>query len=293
MPDNGTYILTNVGFSKNEEPTLLLQHEQQFISFYPLRKSFTLRFSMTERHCIGWRDITTGERFYCPDNHIITPKYEQCSGCQKRTGFNPAFYHATTVSSQQEARNSEPHLLYLVYFGHGVLKVGITHAKRGNARLLEQGARSALILQECSSAHIARHYEAKIARLPGFSETVQLRKKIDLLKLPYDSETARAELTAAKSTIESALNTTFDTAATLSLDNIYFPDEKINLQTAHNATEGNIISGQCVGQLGSLLFCHQSDSTIYLPLKKYIGYTLELDDTVTSVATPAQQISLF
>jgi hypothetical protein len=293
MPDNGIYLLTNVGFSSNGGPFLSLQKNDVFTSFNPIGTSLTLSFDMTERYCIGWRDIKTGEHSSCPDNLTVDTKYEQCSACQKRTGFNPAFYHATSVSPQQEARNKEPHILYLAHFGNNTVKVGISHAKRGNARLLEQGARSALILEELSSAHVARHYEAKIAKLSGFSEMVQLRKKTDLLKHSYDYDNAKNELTAAKEAIESTLGIAFDNASLQTFDDVYFPNKKVDLSTAHNVTEDNLLSGQCFGQLGSLLFCEQADSVLYLPLKKYIGYKVKLDDGITPIQVPAQQISLF
>ncbi len=126
--------------------------------------------------------METGVLHTCPDTLKVENKYEQCSGCQKRTGFNPAFYNATSVSEQQEARNAEPHTLYLARFGTNTLKVGISYAKRGNSRLLEQGARDALILDTFPSAHIARQYEAKIAALPNVVETVQLQTKNSRLK---------------------------------------------------------------------------------------------------------------
>lgn len=293
MPSNGSYLFTSVGFSEIEEPILLFQDNDIFTEMHPIGESFTLTFDTSQRHCTGWRDITSGERFSCPDHQQIDSKYEQCAACQQRTGFNPAFYHAKSVSPQQEARNSEPHILYLAHFGEGIIKVGISHAKRGRARLLEQGARTAIILDELSSAHIARHYEAKIAALSGFLETVQLRKKADLLSRPYDRDVAIRELLAAKASIETTISITFNKSDIASLDSIYFPSQIPNLINAHDTTDKQLISGTCIGQIGSLLFAQQADSVYYLPLKKYIGYTVTLSDTVTPIDTPAQQISLF
>lgn len=293
MPDNGTYLLTNVGFSHDEKPILSLQTHDDFVDLYPLGNSFTLTFNTTHRYCIGWRDITLGEQHSCPDKQQVDAKYEQCSACQKRTGFNPAFYHASSVSPQQEARNQESHILYLAHFGHGVVKVGISHAKRGNRRLLEQGARSAIILEELSSAHIARHYESQIANLPGISETIQLRKKIELLAHPYDIASAKNELITTKTTIEAALDVTFNDSKLLALDDVYFPKVSHDITSAHNLATQQKISGQCIGQLGSLLFCSQNDSLLYLPLKKFVGYNVTMRDTITPISTPAKQISLF
>lgn len=293
MPDNGTYILSNVGFSSNEKPTLLLQKGENFLEFAPLGHGFTLSFDVVQRHCTGWRDITNGGRFTCPDDQLVDAKYEQCPKCQQRTGFNPAFYHATSISPQQEARNNEPHLLYLAHFGSGLIKVGISHAKRERARLLEQGARSAVILDQFPSAHIARQYEAKIATLPGFAETVQLRKKQELITQPYDTQTAATELTTAIATIESTIGVTFNTSGIISLDDIYFADRVPNLSYAHDTTKDRLVSGACIGQLGSIILCAQDEEIFYLPLKKYIGYEMKLNNTITPIDTPARQTSLF
>ena len=292
MPDNGSYLLANVGFSSKEEPLLLLQRGAEFINFYPLQKSFTLGFDTSQRFCTGWRDITKGERFVCPSSSMVDAKYEQCPACQKRTGFNPAFYHATSISEQQEARNQEPHILYLAYFGQGIVKVGISHAKRGNARLLEQGARYALILGEFPTAHIARHYEAQIAKMPGIKETVQLNKKVELATSRYDATTAQNELEATHQRITATLNVNLESKL-LSFDDRYFSNDTPNLGSAHNTSDIHTVSGICIGQLGTLLFCRQDDSLLMLPLKKYVGYTMSLNDAVTPIETPAQQISLF
>lgn len=293
MPDNGTYLLSNVGFSHDEKPLLLLQADEAFSAMNPINQSFTLTFDISQRFCIGWRDIATGERFACPNNQTVDTKYEQCSACQRRTGFNPAFYHATTVSSQQETRNSEPHILYLAHFGSGIIKVGISHAKRGSARLLEQGARSAIILDTLSSAHIARQYEAQIAAIPGIAETVQLRKKLELMTLSYDAALAEQELEACKAIIESHIGITFGSAKVLFFDSVYFPMEPIDLSAVHSMTSAHLLSGKGMGLLGSILFCEQADNHFYLPLKNHVGYRVSLTDAITPLVAPARQTSLF
>jgi len=292
MPEPGTYLLTNVGFSHDEKPLLLLQTNEQFIDAHPLAMSFTLTFDMSQRFCIGWRDITNGERAACPNQLTVNAKYEQCPACQKRTGFNPAFYHAASVSPQQEARNSEPHLVYLAHFGTGVIKVGISHSKRRRSRLLEQGARTAIILGEFSTAHIARHYEKQIASLDGISEMIQLRKKSALLATEYDREGARRELEAKVDNIQATLGVQFDHSNVIALDEIYFPDELISTARAHPSPRPHILSGTCIGQLGSFLFCRQSDEIFYLPLKKYIGHKVNITDTVIPMDIAPRQTSL-
>jgi hypothetical protein len=293
MPPSGTYLLTNVGFSKEEKPILVLQHENDFLSMNPIGESLTMTFDPSQRYCIGWRDMAAGKRFTCPDHHLTISKYEQCAACQKRTGFNPAFYHATTVSTQQEARNLEPHIVYLAHFGPGVVKVGISHAKRGHTRLLEQGARSALILEKLPSAHVARQYEARISKLPGIIESLQVRKKISLAITSYDFTAARHELTTIKQMIETSLGVKFTHSEILTFDSMYFSNTTPQLSDAHPMAHRDYISGLVVGMMGSLLFCTQQDNMFYMPLKKYVGYHLTIDPTVTPIATEPQQTSLF
>jgi hypothetical protein len=293
MPEAGRYLFTNAGFSADETPVLTLLRASTFHYLEPLGSRLTLRFDTAEHFCVGWRDITNGGQHACPDSQLLESKYEQCAACQNRTGFNPAFYNATSVSSQQEARNQEPHILYLARFGAGVVKVGISHAKRGISRLLEQGARDAIVLDTFPSAHIARQYEAKIAAMPGIIETLQLRKKLSLLESPYDHTEGDRELRATKQRIEEALKVTFTGMAITNLDPLFFPNGTPDLSDSFCVQEQKVISGKVTGSLGSLLFCHYNDTPVYLPLKKFVGYHVELSHEQSDLQLPARQASLF
>lgn len=293
MPEAGEYLLAHVGFSRDEKPLLALQKDGQSIDFTPLGSTLMIRFEMSTRFCVGWHDLKTGESHPCPDKNTTNGKYEQCAACQSRTGFNPAFYHATSVSTQQEARNQEPHILYLAHFGAGVVKVGISHAARGNGRLIEQGARSALILDTFPSAHIARQYEAKIAALSGIAETIQLRKKITELSHPYNTENAAAELRKTRAKIEVKLKVSFAQNHVQTFDNVYFPAGMPNFADAYDMTNDAAITGKVSGMTGSLLFCEYPERPLFLPLKKFAGYRFDLQNDVAKITFPARQISLF
>jgi hypothetical protein len=292
MPEEGDYLLSRVGFSKDEKPVLTLQRDSSIIDFQPLNTTLTLEFKTDQRHCIGWYDMRTSERHVCPDAAIINEKYEQCPPCQQRTGFNPAFYNAASVSPQQEELNQKPHILYLAHFGQGIHKVGISHAGRGRARLLEQGARSAIILDTFPTAHIARHYESKIAALPGIAETLQLRKKIANLQQLYDHAAAHKELAEQRSAIERQIGITFTDNEPQSFDDIYFNDGTYPEGESFERID-YLISGVAIGILGSLLFCTQQSTSFFLPLKKYVGYKFSLTYQEKAMTLPAQQMTLF
>lgn len=293
MPEEGGYLLLHIGFSKEEKPTLFLQHHDEMLAFQPDNQIITLKFDTAERFCTGWHDLRSGGSFVCPDHAILDKKYSQCPACQQRTGFNPAFYHASSVSSQQEERNLEPHILYLAHFGKGIVKVGISHAGRNHARLLEQGARSAMILETFPTAHIARQYEAQIAALPDIAETLQVRKKISALQEPYDIDAAQNELTTTKERVEKALSKTFNQAQIRTFDDIYFPNTMPRLEEAFDASDLDMNSGLIIGMLGSFLFCQQQDTPIFIPLKKYLGHPITLSYAQTDIVLPAKQMSFF
>lgn len=293
MPEAGEYLLTHVGFSKKEEPTLLLRKNNELIPFQPLGHTITLSFNTSQRYCTGWYDMRAGESHPCPDSMKIGEKYEQCPACQQRTGFNPAFYHANSVSAQQEERNLEPHFLYLAHFADELVKVGISHAARGKARLLEQGARSALILETFPTAHIARQYEAQIAALPNIAETLLLRKKISALSNTYTTDQAAVELSDVRQRIEATLDKTFTQNDLYHLDSMFFPTVQPDFNDAYETSPLDMISGRVVGMLGCLLFCIQQDTPVFLPLKKYTGYLATLSTNEIPITLPARQISLF
>jgi len=293
MPEAGKYLLVNTSFSLDEKPVITLERRGIFYDFDPLQKTVTLEFDMATRFCVGWRDLASGERHTCPDQQMVDEKYEQCQACQDRTGFNPAFYHALTVSKQQEIRNQEPHFLYLAYFAPGVIKVGISYARRGYSRLLEQGARSALILDTFPTALIARQYEARIAASPDIQETIQLKKKLSLLNVPHDPIHAKRELLSKKQELERMLQVSFATKEILDLEPRYFPQRKPNFASAYDCTLNHMVTGRTLGMVGSVLFTTYEDTVLYFAVKKHVGYKVSLSYTITPMSLPARQTSLF
>lgn len=259
--------------------------------FAPLEKTISLSFDLSQRYCIGWHDMVTGDNFACPDNTAIDKKFDTCPACQKRTGFNPAFYNATSVSSKQEARNAEPHFLYLAYMGGNYIKVGISYEKRGIQRLLDQGARAGIILETFPTALIARQYEAKIARYEGFHETTSTRTKLSLLTHLIDEQNAKEQLLASKARAEEACGVTFSGKDTLFFDPFY---------TRSSIPHGDItalteptITGRVQALVGDILITEYEDSFLTLPLKQFVGYPVDFKEELISLDLGPKQLQLF
>lgn len=284
-------IVRRVSFSKESEPFIEFTHGDRIWRVNPLQSdTINLQFDATVRYCIGRFDMTTWTDYPCPHQECIPTKYEQCVSCIKATGFNPAFYNTNDISPQQLSFNAEPHIVYLAYFAPDCIKVGISNAKRGIGRLLEQGARAAIILAECPSANIARSYEAKATGFHRIRDSVQLGKKMLLAEKPFDSKQATAILLQYTDELETALNASFSHDVLL-LDPYYFNQSPPDLHLAINLSEQSTVIGQPLGMLGSILYCRYHDDIVYLPLKKYIGYAID-EAAPDTIMLPQKQLTL-
>lgn len=216
--------------------------------------------SARDRWCSGRYDLGSGKSEPCPEQaELREESFEQCLACRRATGFNPAFYFSPEVSPQQQARNLEPHLVYLAHFGAGTFKVGITHARRGIHRLLEQGARMGLLLGRLPDAHQARALEERIARELGVSETVRSARKRHLLGAPFVPAAVRSELLAVAERVHSTDPNLPLQPEVVELDRFYGGSELFaNTMTDLSETSPPSISGRCVGMIGDVLITLQA-----------------------------------
>ncbi|MGP8300346.1 DUF2797 domain-containing protein [Streptomyces inhibens] len=86
-----------------------------------------------ERRCLGVR--RAGRWIVCPYEAVLdgASAKDQCARCAQLD-------RSRSVAADTMADDPRPYGVYLAYFGPGLLKVGITAAERGPARLVEQGA---------------------------------------------------------------------------------------------------------------------------------------------------------
>jgi len=285
------YLFIHYGFNDAVEPqlTVLKDGDGVFNIIEPRGQIVTLSFDTSKRLCPGWHDLASSESFPCPTVAELDDTYSQCLHCQRKTGFNPAFYNSATVSPQQQARNALPHFLYLAHFAPGVVKVGISWSGRGHRRLHEQGARSYVIVKEYPNANVARHYEAKIAALPGIAETLTAKVKHGLLEQSYDASAGRAELIAARQRIQTELGITPD--ANEPVTPAYLIHD-INHGELARVT-GDCISGKVLGMIGNAIIVEQNNAPFYLGLAPFIGYKITMSDNEKTNLFQPKQIGLF
>lgn len=211
-----------------------------------------------QRYCTGRHDLAASRAQPCPlERAMPDSTYTQCAECMRATGFNPAFYNAAEISPQQRAYNAGGHLVYLANFGRGLLKVGITHERRGVRRLLEQGARAGVILARFDDAYGARDLEAQIAAEFEVAETVRASRKRKLLAAPFRQEVASQELLRMVARIAEVRPDIDRAPSVLALDARYGSIDLSSLSAVDLSVpkegEGVAITGDCRAVVGDVL----------------------------------------
>ncbi len=286
------FILSYTSFDNANQPFVDCQVGDQLLRQHLTNETLSLEFDLGQKFCTGWIDFEKHQAQVCPDKALVDDKYENCLACRNKTGFNPAFYHADTVSRQQQKINQQPHFVYLAYFGPNVVKVGISQQQRGIRRLLEQGARLAMRLETFSSALIAREYEAKIAKLDGFLETVSLSRKLELIKQPLDLDLAKARLKSSLENIESALNLSFVEAQIIETDKYFYINSAPDLNKAVNMSHQPLLVGKIQALIGPLLVTEYQGRAVIYNLKRFIGYRAQSKPGL-ELKLPEEQLALF
>lgn len=290
MPEE--FLLSYASFDAENRPFLEWQIDGKAERRDVMGQELSLAFDLSTKYCTGWLDFDNHCSQICPDGATVDEKYENCLKCRNRTGFNPAFYHADSVSAQQEKINQTPHFLYLAYFSPEVIKVGISQEARGIRRLLEQGARVALKLETFASALIARQYEAKIASLSGIMETVAASKKLGLIKQPLNTTVAEQALADALVRIQQKLGLDFPHRTLIMCDD-YFHTEGRDLSDVIDMTGNKVLAGTVVSVIGSVLITEYDGQLLVYNLKKFIGHRAQTAQGMVDLEMPNRQLTLF
>ena len=290
MPDD--FLLAYASFNADNQPFIDCQVDGEIKRRKLFGQDLSLEFDFSTKYCTGWVDFENHCSQICPDSATVDGKYENCLKCRDRTGFNPAFYNADSVSAQQEKINQNPHFVYLAYFAPGVIKVGISQEERGIRRLLEQGARLALKLETFSSALIARQYEAKIAGLDGIVETMPIHKKLELIKQPFERADGEEKLRQKLLEIEQKIGVSFLRSELIPCED-YFHTTGVDLTRVVLMKDQNQLAGRVRSIIGPILIADYDGQLLAYNVKKFIGYQARVVDGNIELALPSTQLTLF
>lgn len=289
---SGEFLLSYASFDTENRPFLEWQVDGKTERGDVLGQELSLAFDFSAKYCTGWVDFENHCGQACPEQAIAETKYENCIKCRDRRGFNPAFYHANSLSARQEKINQNPHFVYLAYFAPGVIKVGISQEERGIRRLLEQGARLALKLETFSSALIARQYEAKIASLDGIVETMPIHKKLELIKQPFDRADGEEKLRQKLLEIEQKIGVSFPKSELITCED-YFHTTGIDLTRVVLMKDQSQLAGRVRSIIGPILIADYDGQLLAYNVKKFIGYQAQTVDGAIDIAIPSTQLTLF
>lgn len=290
MPDD--FLLTYASFNANNQPFIDCQIGDEIKRRELFGQDLSLEFDFSTKYCTGWVDFENHCSQICPDSATVDGKYENCLKCRDRTGFNPAFYNADSVSAQQEKINQNPHFVYLAYFAPGVIKVGISQEERGIRRLLEQGARLALKLETFSSALIARQYEAKISALDGIVETMPIHKKLELIKQPFERVDGEEKLRQKLLEIEQKIGVSFPRSELILCED-YFQTASVDLTRVILMKDKSQLVGHVLSVIGGIAITEYDGNLLGYNLKKYVGYRAQKITEPIELELPSEQLTLF
>ena len=289
---SGEFLLSYASFDTENRPFLEWQVDGKTERGDVLGQELSLAFDFSAKYCTGWVDFENHCSQICPDSATVDGKYENCLKCRNRTGFNPAFYNADSVSAQQEKINQNPHFVYLAYFAPEVIKVGISQEERGIRRLLEQGARLALKLETFASALIARQYEAKISALDGIVETMPIHKKLELIKQPFERATGEEKLQQKLLEIEQKIGVSFPRSELILCED-YFHTTDVDLTSVVLMKDQPQLVGHVLSVIGSIAITEYDGNLLGYNLKKYIGYRAQKITEPIELELPSEQLTLF
>ena len=285
-------MLSYASFNADNKPFIECQVGDKIERHELFEQDLSFEFDFSVKYCTGWVDFENRCSQICPDQATVDEKYENCLKCRDKTGFNPAFYNASSVSTQQEKINQNPHFVYLAYFAPNVIKVGISQEERGIRRLLEQGARLAIKLEIFSSALIARQYEAKISKLDGIAETLPVYKKLELIKQPFDRADGERELRQKLLEIKQKIGVSFPKSELIPCED-YFQTAGVDLSRVVLMKDCGQLVGHVRSVIGSIVITDYGGQLLAYNIKKLIGYRAQKIDREIELDLPTEQLTLF
>ena len=286
------FLLSYASFNADNKPFIECQVGDKIERHELFEQNLSLEFDFSAKYCTGWVDFENRCSQICPDHATVDEKYENCLKCRDKTGFNPAFYNASSVSTQQEKINQNPHFVYLAYFAPNVIKVGISQEERGIRRLLEQGARLAIKLETFSSALIARQYEAKISKLDGIVETLPVYKKLELIKQAFNRADGERELRQKLLEIEQKIGVSFPKSELIPCED-YFQTTGVDLSRVVLMKDYSQLVGHVRSVIGSIVITDYDGQLLAYNIKKLIGYRAQKVDREIELDLPTEQLTLF
>ncbi|WP_051711469.1 DUF2797 domain-containing protein [Streptomyces sp. NRRL S-350] len=241
------------------------------------------------RRCTGAWLAGAAERTPCPHRAVIDPDgaATQCPACQ-------SVDRGLALARDQILDDGRTYLLYLAWFGEGLLKVGLTAEQRGDSRLLEQGA-LAYAFTARGALPAVRRAELTVAASGLARERYKSRLKTAHWWSHGDAPHRRTVLTEARAQAHRLLA---GHAVELSADRpVVDHVERYGLaggapeayREIAGLADGAVVAGRLRAPIGTHLFLDQADGSgpLLLDTRRLTGWTL-----APAVGRPSEGLAL-
>ncbi|SDH11013.1 Protein of unknown function [Sinosporangium album] len=242
----------------------------------------------SERRCVGIR--RAGRRMACPHGAPVEPssRTAQCPTCR-------AWDRSDSIAADTRMDDPRPFAVYLAHHGTAGVKVGITAAERGAARLLEQGALASTVLSTgtLASARRVEHLLGSALGLPDRVTTV--RKRAARARPGTAAERARDLLAVAERARHLAWPEAQSRCDALVADHadVYgLPAD--GLRPAAEVlplAPGCVVTGTTVCRIGSDLYLDSAAGLVVLDTRLSAGWTLGLPRSGATFTAPLRALT--
>lgn len=240
----------------------------------PIRVGQEVAFRVDgRRSCIGYRPPDDLSLVPCPDENSGISS-SQCPACFERAHILPCLRCDGERCRNPERRSScvqpENHAVYLAAFGPGLHKVGVARWGRRRERVLEQGARAALIIAR-DDGQMVRRLEKMVSKT-GIPDRIPPGQKISALTERGEPGQLAEELLSALAGIRHRVRGQWlRTPELLEIPEFpALPHRPLELQP-----EGLALRGQVRGVIGQhLIVSREADELVAVDATALHGYRL-------------------
>lgn len=225
------------------------------------------------RLCVGYRPPQQPEQLPCPDKAPATSG-AQCDGCIKRTAILACMRCTGERCSNPKRRQTciqpKNHAVYLASYAPRTLKVGVAMWERRLERVVEQGARAALIIGQADGL-AARRLEWQIGRF-GIPDRLTPRARLSAWSKPFELEQLHSEIEQMLADLHRRLASPWWLPEPEKLDLPEFPRFYPNPEYLESA-EGLRLRGQIEAVAGQMLIVRSdAGQLVALPGRSLPGY---------------------
>ncbi|MFG1774491.1 hypothetical protein ACGFIX_33340 [Nocardia salmonicida] len=262
------------------------------------------RIADSGRFCLGYHGFGGGRRgrLACPRRARLDAG-RQCEQCRINEGWSVVHSHRgplTALPEQVRDYMSQPHHLYIAYFGDGMTKVGTASASRRNRRLFEQGALVARFITDSPDGLHVRDLERTVTERAGIGQAVAGVTKTRILTKPLrpwaalESAVADAAEHAASALPTDIARTDIAWSGGRDFYATILAHGRFPVATEIAGEPGEYVI-DAVTAHGHTIACRDPAGASELVLvndTRLVGRRIELDPTIAAVPEPAQT-SLF